>query len=352
MTPMSEGSVVPLVVVERGGRVESVHHGAIAVTDATGRLIASAGSPGLATFTRSALKPFQALPFVLAGGPSRFGLSQQQVALLCASHSGEVRHQVAVADLLARAGCSASELACGSHAPYVYDSLDESPPPPPYSPLGHNCSGKHAGMLACCTLHGWRKDSYVDPAHPLQRAIRAAVARLSGIAEDTLAPAVDGCSAPNYELPLSGLACAYARLASGAAGDDGAACRTLSAAMAAHPEYVSGTGGGDLALMRAGSGRWIAKTGAEGVQTLGLVREGVGIAIKVADGAHRAKLPIAIAVLDALGFLDGNARQALTPLASPLLHNARGTEVGRIRSVLVLDKSPERHASAAAEPRR
>lgn len=348
----SEVHYAPLAVVERGGRVESMHYGAVAVVDAGGRLVASVGSPDLPTFTRSALKPFQALPFVLAGGPARFGLTQEQVALLCASHSGEVRHQAAVADLLARAGCSVAELACGSHAPFVYDALGEAPPPPPYSPLGHNCSGKHAGMLACCVLHDWPREGYVEPGHPLQRAIRAAVSRLSGIADEALIPGIDGCSAPNYELPLSGLARAFARLSAGQADADAVACRTLADAMLAHPEYVSGTGAADLALARAGAGRWIAKTGAEGVQAVGVRREGLGIAIKVADGAGRVKLPAVVAVLDALGLLDAAARRALAPYASPLLHNARGLEVGRIRSMIVLDKPTPGRASTSGGDRR
>ena len=184
----------------------------MAVVDADGTLIASAGSPGTVAFTRSSLKPLQALPFVLAGGPTRYGLSAEQVALLCASHSGEARHQGAVADLLRRAGCRVDELGCGTHAPYVYEALGEAPPPPPYSPLAHNCSGKHAGMLACCALHGWPRERYLEPGHPLQVEIRTAVARFAGVGAETLDAVIDGCSAPNYALPLTGLARAYARL--------------------------------------------------------------------------------------------------------------------------------------------
>lgn len=329
---------VPLAVVERGGRIESVHAGSVAVVDADGRLVASAGDPGFVTFTRSSLKPLQALPFVVAGGPERFGLSGEQVALLCASHSGEAHHQAAVAEVLARAGCTVADLRCGSHAPYVYDALGEAPPPPPYSPLGHNCSGKHAGMLACCVLHGWSRADYLASGHPLQQAIRAAIGRLADVRVDDLVPVVDGCSAPNYALPLSRLALAFARIASGHPGEDAAACRTLAGAMVAHPEYVSGTGGGDLALMRSGRGAWISKVGAEGVQAIGLVHQGMGIAIKVADGGGRARMAITVGVLDALGVLVGEVREELLPFATEVLHNARGTATGVLRSVVVLDK--------------
>jgi len=335
------GGTVPLALVERGGRLESVHHGAVAVVDADGALVAWAGSPELVAFTRSALKPLQALPFVAAGGPAHFGLSSEQVAVMCASHSGEAKHQVAVADLLRRAGVTAGELGCGTHAPYIFDSLHEAPPPPPYSPLGHNCSGKHAGMLAFCAMCGWPRETYLDPAHPVQAAIRDAIARLAGVGADTLVPAIDGCSAPNYALPLAGLARAFAKIArgSGSEGDgDDAACRRIADAMTAHPDYVSGERRSDLTLMRAGRGRWIAKVGAEGMQAIGLRAEGLGIAIKVADGGARALLPVAIAVLDALGVLDEAMRRDLEAWWAPVLHNARGTAVGRVRSAVVLDR--------------
>ena len=338
---MTEWPHVPLAVVERGGRTESVHAGSVAVVDARGRLVASAGAPSHVAFTRSALKPLQALPFVAAGGPKHFGLADEQVAVMCASHSGEVKHQLAVADLLARAGCRVDELGCGTHAPYIYESLHEPPPPPPYPVLGHNCSGKHAGMLAHCVMSGWPRDGYLEPSHPLQAAIRAAIARHAGVREDELVPAIDGCSAPNYAIPLAGLARAFARFADPAdAESDAVARRTIASAMAAHPDYVSGSRRSDLALMRAGRGQWIAKVGAEGMQAIGLRHGGLGIAVKLADGASRAVAPVAIAVLDQLGVLDDAARRELAPWASPVLHNARGTVVGRLRSVVVLDKTP------------
>lgn len=332
---------VPLAVVERDGREESVHAGSIAVVDASGRVVASAGSPGHVAFTRSALKPLQALPFVAAGGPRRLGLSAAQVAVVCASHSGEAKHQAAVADLLARAGCRVDELRCGAHVPGVYALLDEAPPPPPYSPLAHNCSGKHAGMLALCALSGWPREGYLEPGHPLQAAIRAAIAGHAGVRAGDLVPAIDGCSAPTYALPLSGLARAYARIArADDGGSDAAARRTIFDAMSAHPDYVSGVRRFDLALMRAGRGDWVAKVGAEGVQAVGLRREGLGIAIKVADGAGRALPPATVAALEALGVLDDEARRELAPWARPVLHNARGLPVGGLRSEIVLDKHP------------
>ena len=329
---------VPIALTTRGDGVESIHWGSVAVADRGGHVLHAAGEPHAVVFTRSTLKPLQALPFVGHGGPARFGYDRAQVALLCASHSGEARHVEAVRDMLARAGNRPDDLQCGTHAPGHYEVRGEVPPPPPYTPLAHNCSGKHAGMLACCVLHGWSKGNYLDPGHPLQREIRAAVANFSGIAEGDLPAGIDGCSAPNYALPLAALARAFARLAAAPADDAdfGAAPAMLRDAMVAFPEMVSGTGRPDAALMAAGRGDWVAKVGAEGVQAIGIASLGIGIAVKVADGAKRALLPVVVAVLDQLGLLDAARREVLTPYARPNVLNYRGITTGTIEPVVEL----------------
>lgn len=331
---------VPLAIALRGDAVESVHYGSVAVVDADGRWLFVAGDPLALTFTRSALKPLQALTFVRDGGVERFGFSAAQVALLCASHSGEPRHVDAVAHMLSSAGSTPDDLQCGAHVPGFYDARGELPPPPPYSPLAHNCSGKHAGMLACCVLHGWRKHDYVGFDHPLQREIRAAVAAYSNTADERLRAGIDGCSAPNYAMPLANLAQAFAKLAT-AEGDDprfGRAPARVRDAMLAHPEMVSGERRSDLLLSQAGGGDWVAKIGAEGVQAIGVRSRGLGVAVKVADGSKRGLFPAVVAVLDQLGLLDPARRQRLAPMREPALANYRGTTTGAVRSVVVLDR--------------
>jgi L-asparaginase II len=332
-------SHVPLTTVLRGGAVESVHMGSVAVVDRHGRLLYSAGDPAVVTFTRSALKPLQALPFVAGGGIERFGYAQPQVALLCASHSGEPRHVEAVADMLARAGNTVDELQCGTHAPTYFDLRGDVPPPPPYSPLAHNCSGKHSGMLAYCVHCGLSKSDYLAFDHPLQQAIRRAVSCFTGTPEDRLVAGVDGCSAPNYAVPLSALALAFARLSSADVDADyGRAPKVLADAMTAHPEMVSGERRNDLALSRAGRGDWVTKVGAEGVQAIGIRSRGWGVAVKVADGNMRGLHPATVAVLDQLGLVDEAAAAALAQWGHPLVKNYRGITTGEIRPAVVLDK--------------
>jgi L-asparaginase II len=330
---------VPLVIATRGGASESVHYGSVAVVDRTGTLLYAAGDPQFLTMTRSALKPFQAIPFVASGGKERFGYSAAKLALMCASHSGEPRQVAAVADMLAKSGSTVGELQCGTHAPGYFEVRGEIPPPPPWSPLAHNCSGKHSGMLAYCVHCALPKQTYLAPDHPLQQTIRRCVAHFTGIAESDLVTGIDGCSAPNYGVPLAALARAYARLASER--EDalyGLAPRILADAMTAHPEMVSGEGRNDLALMRAGRGDWVTKIGAEGVQAIGIRGAGLGIAIKVADGAKRGLHPATVAVLDQLGLLDDHRRAELAPWREPTIRNYRGIATGAVRPVVVMDK--------------
>ena len=241
------------------------------------------------TFTRSALKPLQALPFVAAGGVERFGFTPPQVALLCASHSGEPRHVEAAAVMLAKAGNAPTDLQCGTHAPRFYEVRGELPPPPPYSPLAHNCSGKHAG----CSRNAWRC-GYAQARLPGTAIIRCSSADprapsrdFTGVPDAERCPGIDGCSAPNYAVPLAALALGFARLAAtrSTSGYGARAASCWRDAMIAHPEMVSGEGRSDLALTRAGRGDWVCKIGAEGVQAIGIRSRGSGIAIKVADGS-------------------------------------------------------------------
>lgn len=337
---------VPLVVTTRGYpecgyAVENVHMGSVAVVDAAGKLLWYAGDPDSVIFTRSALKPFQALPFVLAEGPARLGFSTAELALLCASHSGEESHVSTVQGILARIGCDERDLECGCHAPLYYDSVGlPVPQQRSWRQVHHNCSGKHSGFLAWCRLHDVASAGYVAPDHRLQQEIRRTLAATVGMPESAMPMGIDGCSAPNYALPLAMLAQLYARLALGN-GDPqyGAAMGDLSHAMRTHPELVSGQARSDLAYMTAGGGDWVSKIGADAVQTMGIRTAGLGIAIKIADGAKRALHAATFSVLDQLGVLDDAQRRLLDHYRQPLLKNARGTTAGDVRAVLALQRA-------------
>ena len=334
---------IPLVATTRGYPdsgyvVENIHAGSIAVVDVRGRLLYASGDPLYPTFTRSALKPFQALPFILSDGPARFGLSRDELALLCASHSGEEKHLQGVEAILDKIGLDPGHLECGCATPLFYEFTGQPVPQDrSWTPLHHNCSGKHSGFLAWCRLHGAPTRGYVERSHPLQQAIRSTLSEVVGMPADWMQVGLDGCSAPNYAMPLSTLAHLYARLAQGAADPQlGGAMGMLFDAMTARPDLVSGTARTDLAWMTAGGGDWVAKIGADAVQAIGIRSAGLGIAIKIADGNSRALHPAVYGVLDQLGLLDEERRAQLEGFRQPPIRNARGAEAGDIRTLFTL----------------
>lgn len=322
---------VPLAVATRGGHPELTHIGSIAVVDLAGKLIKGVGDAESLNFTRSALKPIQALPFVEDGGMARFEFTSHELALMCASHNGESVHTRLAAKMLARIEANEGDLQCGCHPPTFFSANNiQMGPSAKWNQLHHNCSGKHAGFLAYCRLHGWSIAEYLDPDAPAQRHIRKAVQRFApGI---DLPMGIDGCSAPNYALPLTRLAHAFAQLAAGST----PALAAIAYAMTQHPDLVSGTGRTDLALMTTGNGDWVSKVGADGVQAIGVKSKGLGIAIRVADGNARALHAVTVEVLQQLGLLDDPARTPLAKYARPAIANYRGIVTGRVEPVFTL----------------
>jgi L-asparaginase II len=333
------GRAVPLVQVIRGGHVEGVHLGHVAVVDARGRLLAWAGDPAVPVFPRSAFKPFQALPLVESGAFARSGLGPEALALIAGSHGGTDAQAALAAEILVRAGADERALRCGAHPPYdeataaALRARGEEP-----GTLRHNCSGKHAGLLLHAFDRGAPLETYTDPAHPVQRRIFERFAELVDEPWLDPVPAIDGCSAPTPRVPLATLARAFALLALGvdAAGRPVPGLATVRDAMVAHPEYVASEGRLDTRLMRVLPGRIVTKAGAEGVHASGLLDRGIGIAIKIADGSRRALGPAVVGVLDRLGLLDAAGRGALGPHAETRLRNFAGLDVGSIRAELSL----------------
>jgi L-asparaginase II len=308
----------------------------VAVATPEGDLVARLGDPEAATFVRSAAKPFQCLPLLLAGAAERFALSAADVALICASHSGSPEHVSRAADLLARGGYTEGDLLCGPHWPLDGEAARElrragAQP----TALHNNCSGKHAGMLLACRLADLPVADYVAPDHPWQERILDHVSDLCGAPRAAIGIGVDGCSVPAYRMPLLAAARGYAVLAhppgAGRRGAEGEALGAIVAAMTGEPEMVAGRGRFTTRLMRVTGGRILAKEGAEGFY--GLAVRGpvaLGVAIKIADGGERARDGVVLDVLRQLGSLSGAELAELADLYRPVVFNRRRLPVGEV----------------------
>jgi L-asparaginase II len=295
---MLDTSYKPLFQLTRGDIVESLHFGAVAVVDAKGYLFAGYADPGLVTFTRSSAKPFQALPFLESGGKSIYGLTLQEVALLCSSHSGTDSQVAVLQSIQRKVGVSESDLLCGIHTPYdrhTAEAMRQRGEIP--TPNRHNCSGNHTVMLAFSHLLGNQAGAeamqYIDMNHPVQQRILATLAEIADLEPGDIHIGIDGCSAPNFALPLRNTALAFARLCQpdGLAEKRLEACRLITKAMLTYPEMIGGPDNFDTSLMQVAQGRVICKGGAEGFQAFGImpgaIRPGspaLGVAFKVSDG--------------------------------------------------------------------
>lgn len=325
MAQVNEGAV-PVAEVWRGGLLESTHLGHAVISDAKG-VVEAWGNPAAVAFPRSSCKMVQALPLIETGAAAARGLTDAHLALACASHGGAGIHTGLAGRWIADLGLQESDLRCGAHDPYdrgECDRLiraDEKP-----CQLHNNCSGKHTGFLTV-TQHLKAGPEYVEIDHPLQKAIRAATEEVTG--ETAAGWGIDGCSAPNFAMSIGGMAKAMAHFASAREGHGAreSAMHRLTRAMAANPEYVAGEGRASTELMRAMGGRVAVKSGAEGYFVAILPEKGLGIALKVLDGGHRASEAAIAALLVRLGVLDPNHPTAAKWMTPPQ-RNRRGIETG------------------------
>ncbi len=324
-----DAGAVPVAEVWRGGLLECTHLGHAVICDAKG-IVAAWGNPGAVIFPRSSAKMIQALPLIETGAADARGLSQAQLALACASHEGAHLHVDMAARWLADLGLAEGDLRCGSHEPSdreERDRLVRAGTRP--CQLHNNCSGKHSGFLTV-TQHLKAGPEYVEIDHPLQKAIRTATEEVTG--EEVAGWGVDGCSAPNFAMSVGSLAAAMARYAVAREGHGAreSAMHRLTRAMAAHPELVAGEGRACTELMRAMGGRVALKGGAEAVYVGILPEQGLGIALKVVDGASRGAEAAIAALLVKLGVLDAAHPAAIRRMA-PVQRNWRGIETGSLR---------------------
>jgi len=351
-------TALPLLETTRGRIVESVHYGSIAVVDSHGKLIASYGDPKTVAFLRSSAKPFQALPFVERGGVEHFGFTSRELSLACASHEGSDMHVKTVEEMQRKIGISESNLQCGAHMPGDVEAFkafvknDEQP-----TPNRNNCSGKHTAMLAHARMRGLPLENYLDINHPIQQDILASFADMCRLPINEIELGTDGCSAPNFAIPLYNAAFGMARFCDPRELPEARAqaCRKITSAMTMHPEMVSGYGEFDEQLMKVGAGKIICKRGAEGFQIIGLMpgvlspdSPGVGIALKVSDGdasrmadnlelSNRVRPAVMLEILRQRKALSSKQEQALAgfgPVKS--IQNHRGIVTGRSYPVFEL----------------
>lgn len=335
---------LPIYEIGRGNQQESIHYGAAAVVDSQGVLVAWYADPKCTTYMRSSAKPFQALPFLECGGRESFDLLPSEIALICASHSGTDEHVACVSSIQSKTGVRESDLLCGTHLPIDEATsarlqLQGEKP----TPNRHNCSGKHTGMLAFARMNGWSTEDYLEPNHPVQQAILETFADMCSLPANQVTIGIDGCSAPNFAVPLENAALAFAHLVSpsGLSPRRAEACKTISSAITSQPFMVAGPGRFDTRLMETTNGRIIAKGGAEGFQGLSILPGAIspdspalGIAIKISDGdpKGRARPAVCLELLRQLGALTSSDLEALSDFGpTQPVRNWRKLLVGEAR---------------------
>ena len=342
---MPSGSYRALLALTRGETVESIHYGAFAIVNSRGELLAAHGDPETSTFLRSSAKPFQALPFIENGGAKYWGFTPKEIAITCASHSGTDDHATTLAGMQAKIGINETYLQCGVHTPIDPETakfllLNHKEP----TPNRHNCSGKHTGMLAYAQMRGYSLDDYLDPQHPLQQEILQTFCEMCMLDPKVVALGTDGCSAPNFAIPLWNAAFGFARLVDPweLSNQRATACKEITTSMTTHPEMIAGPGRFDTRLMAATHSKIVSKGGAEGYQAIGILpgvlgtdSPGVGIAIKISDGDQRgrARPAIALEILTSLSALTTEEAQSLSDLGP-------SSEIRNWREILVGEAHP------------
>ena len=352
----------PIFEVTRGRIVESLHFGAAAVVDSSGRLLASLGDPKTVTFLRSSAKPFQVLPFIERDGDQAFHLTSKEVAILCGSHDGSDEHVEVVKGIQVKVGVQESDLLCGvhplSHLPTIeaMTARGES-----LSPNRHNCSGKHTGMLAAARLRNLSISDYINPEHPIQKSILEILAGICSLPVAQVEVGIDGCSVPTFAMPLYNAALGFARLCDSRSqpAERSAACRRITQSMMANPLMVAGQNRFDTRLMETSPGRMLAKGGAEGYMLMGIPAgalgadsAGVGIAFKVSDGDlpirkangetyNRVRPAVALEILRQMDWISEKELELLALEFGPLkpVTNWRKLEVGQARPAFSLQRT-------------
>jgi len=329
-----------MVLVYREQVVESIHRGCAVVVDSEGKIHHQIGDVDFFTFLRSAAKPFQVVPLIESGAARKFGFSNKEIAIMAGSHSGEEQHVQTVAEILDKIGLSESDLQCGAHIPHYYVAKGLTPGAGEvFRPLQHNCSGKHAAMLALSIFKSWEIKGYLDWNHPAQKTILNAIADVCHFPAEKIGRGIDGCNAPVHALPLKNIAWGFATLLSPSSvpKETAKAYSTITRAMLEYPEMVSGEERFDYEPMKMLPGKLISKAGAEGLQCVGLVDSRLGVALKIEDGATRAVRPATLELLRQMEVLGEEELQKLERFYSPKIENWSGHQIGHIKPKFALE---------------
>ena len=319
--------------VYRGDLIESIHQGDIAVVDDKGNIVAEVGDPDKITYWRSAAKPVQVLPVITSGAAEKYNLTDKEIAVMCASHSGEEEHVEVVQGILDKIGLDQSALLCGTHPPVnkeaakkIWKSGEEP------TPLHNNCSGKHAGLLTLCQFYDWSLENYYQLEHPLQSLILDKISEITDYPREKIYTGEDGCGVVVFGMPMKNMAYAFARLANPQSlpAEYREAAERITRSMEKYPKLVGGSERFNTKLLEVTDGTMVAKSGAQGIFCVGIHQKNIGIAVKVADGSSRGVKPATVETLKQLGLLSDDILDELKESHHSPVKNHREHEVGKV----------------------
>jgi L-asparaginase II len=333
----------PLAVVTRDHYIESIHYGYVCIVNSSGKVIYNLGDNNTKIFFRSSAKPIQVIPFIQSGAAETMGFSKKEIAVACASHSGQKFHQETVEEILKKLALTEDNLHCGTMIPYseeenkILIAQGKSP-----SVFHCSCSGKHSAMLALAKFRGYSVENYEKTSHPVQQEILKTVAEFADEEADSIATGIDGCGAPIYMLPIQKIALTYAKLSEYAQDKNSTyhhSCKTVFNAMTSYPEMVAGEYEFCTELMQTTGSKLIGKVGCEAVYCLGIKKDNLGICIKIVDGNERAVYPVVMQILRDIGILENLEFSNLKHWYNVILKNNLNEEIGRIIPVCDLKSS-------------
>ena len=333
--------MIPIAVVTRSGLIECMHSGQLCVTDSNSNIIFHIGDPNTKIFLRSSAKPFIAVAFVESGAMDKFGITLEELAVICSSHSGQDFHRNTVISILHKLGLNEDSLQCGSAEPYNQDVVNklikENNSP---SPLFNCCSGKHAGMLALCQYYGDPTENYININHPVQQLILKTIAELIGCSAADIILGTDNCTVPGYMISLQQHSYLYSLLASGysAKSKFSNSLGLINKAMRDNPRMISGDGEFDTELMRGCESKVIGKVGDDGLYCVSVPEKNMGICTKIEDGSERAVYPVIISLLQQLGVLNNTEIENLKAWAAPTVKDHKGVVIGDMLPVIDIKK--------------